>query len=73
MKKFIPTFILIGVGALCVAAYWTIGNQVLADGRVVEPFFLTAVGAFLITAGIVIGVIIGLAAIIQVIIKKAKE
>jgi hypothetical protein len=73
MKKFIPSFILIGVGALCVAVYWIIGSQVTIDGRIIEPFFLTAGGAILIAAGVVVGVFVALTALIKVIIKKTKN
>jgi|GEM_PF-2377705 len=73
MKRFIPSFVFISIGAILVIAYWTIGSSVSPNGQVIEPFFLTAIGAILIATGVVIGVIVGFIAIIKQIMKKVKN
>ena len=72
MRRFIPSIVLAVIGGLCVAAYWIIGAQVMPDGRVVEPFFLSAIGALLILSGLLSAVIIGIFAVIQILIEKNK-
>ena len=72
MKRFIPSIILVVIGALCVAAYWIIGSHVMPDGRVVEPFFLTASGEILIFLGILSAIIVGVIALVKALTHRKK-
>ncbi len=72
MRRFIPSIVLAVIGGLCVSAYWIIGAEVMPDGRVVEPFFLSAIGALLILSGIVSALIIGIFAVVQALVQKNK-
>ncbi|WP_346887657.1 DUF3955 domain-containing protein [Clostridium sp. UBA1056] len=69
MKKYLVSLISIFISIICIISYNIIGSEVLADGTLVEPFFLIPLGWLFFA----IGIIAGIAAFIISCARKPKE
>lgn len=57
MKKYLVSLISIFISMVCIISYNIIGSEVLADGTLVEPFFLIPLGWLFFAIGIIAGII----------------
>ena len=57
MKKYLVSLISIFISIVCIISYNIIGSEVLADGTLVEPFFLIPLGWLFFAIGIITGII----------------
>ena len=69
MKKYLVSLISIFISIVCIISYNIIGSEVLADGTLVEPFFLIPLGWLFFA----IGIITGITAFIVSCARKPKE
>ncbi len=58
MKKYLVSLISIFISIICIISYNIIGSEVLADGTLVEPFFLIPLGWLFFAIGIISGIIV---------------
>jgi len=56
MKKYLISLISIFISIVCIVSYNIIGSEVLADGTLVEPFFLIPLGWLFIFIALISGV-----------------
>ena len=56
MKKYLVSLISIFISIVCIISYNIIGSEVLADGTLVEPFFLIPFGWLFFAIGIITGI-----------------
>lgn len=69
MKKYLVSLISIFISIVCIITYDIIGSEVLADGTLVEPFFLIPLGWLFL----IIGIISGIAVFIISNVRKSKK
>jgi hypothetical protein len=69
MKKYLVSLISIFISIVCIITYDIIGSEVLADGTLVEPFFLIPLGWLFL----IIGIISGIAVFIISSVRKSKK
>lgn len=69
MKKYLVSLISIFISIVCIISYNIIGSEVLADGTLVEPFFLIPFGWLFFA----IGITTGIAAFIISCTRKSRE
>lgn len=69
MKKYLVSLISIFISIVYIITYDIIGSEVLADGTLVEPFFLIPLGWLFL----IIGIISGIAVFIISSVRKSKK
>lgn len=58
MKKYLVSLISIFISIICLIAYNVIGSEVLADGTLVEPFFLIPIAWLFVFIALISGLIV---------------
>lgn len=58
MKKYLVSLISIFISIICIVAYNVIGSEVLADGTLVEPFYLIPLAWLFFAIALITGFII---------------
>ena len=68
MKNLTSPLTIFFCGLILIIVFNIIGSKVMADGRVVEPFFLIPIGSLLIFVGFIWGLI----ALLKILVNKKK-
>jgi len=58
MKKYLVSLISIFISIICLIAYNVIGSEVLADGTLVEPFYLIPIAWLFVSIALISGLIV---------------
>lgn len=57
-KKYLVSLIFIFISIVCAVSFEIIGSEVLADGTLVEPFYLIPLSFLFFAIGIISGIIV---------------